>query len=111
MPSVPDWVRKPTRPGQHVDGGERRVQLDRRIGADEPERLGTDQAHALAAGPVDQRPLGRLAGRPDPCSPALITTRACTRLRAHWSTTASTSWAGTAMTARSTSWGMSSTVG
>ena len=63
MPRVPDWVRNPTRPGSTCDGRQRGVQLDGGIGADEAERLRADQAHALAAGPLDEHPLRLLTQR------------------------------------------------
>ena len=90
MPSVPDWVKKPTCPGITSTPANVAFIDTPHCGVDHPERLRADQPHAPPAG-EDHQAVGRvtLSTSPGGPNPALVTTSPRTRRRAHSTTTAS----------------------
>ncbi len=106
MPSVPDWVRKPTPPGRTTTGANvpcnemPSAVLITPIDSGPRTRMPTDRARSTMRRTV---PSGSWS------NPALTTIRPPTRLVPHSSTTSSTFAAGTATIARSTSSGTAST--
>ena len=111
MPSAPDWQKKPTRPG----GGSRGA--SEALSDTSAARLTTPSA----LGPTTRMPFARAAVTSSRCAaspvgpvspkPEVMTTSARTPFSRHASKTPGTSSGGTARTARSTSSGISVTLG
>ncbi len=105
MPSAPDWQKKPTRPRGGISDA--RLALSR--------SWGSVLTMPRLCGPITRIPWARAAATscPAACSPdpPVSTTRPCTPLARHCSTTSAISVGGTANTARSTSAGTSRIVG
>ena len=109
MPSMPDWQKKPIRPGGGTTGA--KVAFIRTAGSvfTRPRQFGpSTRIPAPRASATNCRSASAPTG-PASAKPAVITTSPCTPLARHAWTTPATSAVGTVTTARSTGPGISAT--